>query len=64
MYARVLPKVELNGSHAQKFALVVHELMTNAVKYGALSHAVGKVQVSWSVKGDAVGPLLSGSMFK
>jgi two-component sensor histidine kinase len=52
-------KIELNAQHAQKFALVVHELMTNAVKYGALSDPKGKVKVSWSVKRDGAGPVLS-----
>jgi len=51
--------IELNAQHAQKFTLVVHELLTNAVKYGALSDPKGKVKVSWSVKRDGVGPLLS-----
>ena len=34
---------------AQNFALAVHELATNAVKYGALSNQSGRVHISWSV---------------
>lgn len=30
--------------------LIVHELATNAVKYGALSNAVGTVAITWSVR--------------
>jgi two-component sensor histidine kinase len=29
-------------------ALLFHELTTNAAKYGALSHSVGKISVRWS----------------
>lgn len=34
---------------AQSFALILHELTTNAVKYGALSVPAGRVEVRWSV---------------
>ena len=34
---------------AQRFALLVHELTTNAVKYGALSVPAGRVVVPWKV---------------
>jgi len=34
---------------AQTIAVTLHELATNAVKYGALSTAKGHVQVNWSL---------------
>jgi len=34
---------------AQNFALAVHELATNAAKYGALSNGVGTVRIAWNV---------------
>jgi two-component sensor histidine kinase/CheY-like chemotaxis protein len=41
------PAVLLDARRAQTVALAVHELATNAAKYGALSNASGKVSLSW-----------------
>jgi PAS domain S-box-containing protein len=41
------PEVRLEPQSAVAFAMAVHELCTNAVKYGALSTADGRVQVRW-----------------
>jgi two-component sensor histidine kinase len=43
------PLVHLGGETARSLALVLHELMTNAAKYGALSNGSGKLQIRWSV---------------
>ena len=43
------PSVTLNAQAAQNFALALHELATNAAKYGALSNLTGRVHISWSV---------------
>jgi two-component sensor histidine kinase len=40
-------EVLLSPQHVQNFALVLHELSTNAAKYGALSRLNGTVNVSW-----------------
>ena len=46
------PEVVLAPRAAQTFALVVHELATNASKYGALSAAgSGRVVIDWSIIG-------------
>ena len=42
------PDLLLQPQQALAIALAVHELATNAVKYGALSDASGKVSIAWS----------------
>ena len=47
------PDLVLTPVAAQNLGMAVHELSTNAVKYGALSVDDGEVHISWSVfKGD------------
>ena len=41
------PKLCLKATAAQAIGLAVHELATNAGKYGALSVDIGRVDVSW-----------------
>jgi two-component sensor histidine kinase len=41
------PSVPLAGSVAASLALAFHELTTNAIKFGALSAAHGRVTVAW-----------------
>jgi two-component sensor histidine kinase len=45
------PEVMVSGTLVQTFSLLVHELATNALKYGAFSNATGHVAVSWSIEG-------------
>jgi PAS domain S-box-containing protein len=45
--------VMVRQSSAQSFALLFHELTTNAVKYGALSATGGHVDVRWAVDREA-----------
>jgi PAS domain S-box-containing protein len=44
------PDVLLAPTAAQALALGIHELATNAVKYGALAHHDGRLTVSWSLE--------------
>jgi PAS domain S-box-containing protein len=54
------PDVVITAEAAQAIGLAIHELATNAIKYGALSESGGKVSVSWMFDGmaGASGPLL------
>ena len=45
------PDIQLSPKGALAFGLAVHELATNAAKYGALSQADGSVDVTWTVNG-------------
>jgi two-component sensor histidine kinase/FixJ family two-component response regulator len=49
------PQVSLGPSGVQTFALIVHELCTNAAKYGALSNDKGEVFAQWATGGSGAG---------
>jgi two-component sensor histidine kinase len=46
------PRVYLTARLVQNYALAVHELATNAVKYGALRSAEGFLSVQWTLERD------------
>jgi PAS domain S-box-containing protein len=43
------PPLRIKAEVAQTLGMALHELATNAVKYGALSNPVGRVEVQWSL---------------
>jgi two-component sensor histidine kinase len=45
------PALRLNANAATTIALVLHELATNASKYGSLSGPSGRLSISWRVEG-------------
>ncbi len=49
--------VRLSSGTVQTFALALHELATNAVKYGALAQPTGRLRVVWDLARDAHGQL-------
>lgn len=49
VFVRHGPSVTLAAPQVLPLSLLVHELVTNALKYGALSAEGGKVTVSWSL---------------
>jgi two-component sensor histidine kinase len=48
------PKLRLKAASAQAIGLALHELATNAGKYGALSADTGRVDVSWGTDNDTL----------
>jgi len=48
------PRLRLKAASAQAIGLALHELATNAGKYGALSADAGRVEVRWATDGDTL----------
>jgi two-component sensor histidine kinase len=44
------PQVELTAYQVQPISMILHELTTNAVKYGALSSPDGTVHIAWNTE--------------
>jgi two-component system CheB/CheR fusion protein len=44
------PDLLIEPRAAQTFALAFHELVTNAIKFGALSHDAGHITVHWKIQ--------------
>ncbi len=49
------PPLLLSSSAAQAIGLALHELATNAGKYGALSNRDGRVEISWGLESPETG---------
>jgi two-component sensor histidine kinase/CheY-like chemotaxis protein len=45
------PELTVTPKAAQSLNLALHELVTNAAKYGALSREAGRVQARWEIEG-------------
>ncbi len=53
------PEVPLGPKAGLSLSLLLHELGTNAIKYGALSTDAGVVNISWHVSDDTEKPILT-----
>jgi PAS domain S-box-containing protein len=45
------PEVRLRKDAVEMFALALHELLTNAIKYGAFASETGRLSVTWRIEG-------------
>ena len=50
------PEIALTPKAAQAIGLAIHELTTNAVKYGALEVPDGAIYIRWTINMDCAGP--------
>jgi two-component sensor histidine kinase len=48
------PPLRLNAQMAQTLGMVLHELATNALKYGALANGTGTIRLEWSLSDDGI----------
>ena len=46
------PAMPISARPALSLSLIVHELLTNAVKYGALAAPTGRVDIAWTTRRD------------
>jgi PAS domain S-box-containing protein len=49
------PDLRITSAAAQVIGMALHELATNAAKYGALSNAIGCVEIVWHLEEDGAG---------
>jgi PAS domain S-box-containing protein len=49
------PDLNITAQAAQTIGMALHELATNAAKYGALSNDKGRIEIAWHVRADSSG---------
>jgi DNA-binding response OmpR family regulator len=56
---QIRPSISVCPAAAQTTGMVVHELSTNTVKYGALSGDDGRINIAWEIDESGVEPVFS-----
>ncbi|WP_245430063.1 PAS domain S-box protein [Mesorhizobium sp. WSM3859] len=49
------PDIKISGGAAESFAMIIHELTTNSIKYGVLGDAQGKIEARWTLNSGGTG---------
>lgn len=52
------PDLRVSPPMALSLSMALHELFTNALKYGALSNSCGQIRISWSIPASSTGQRL------
>lgn len=53
------PDVDLGSKATLSLSMILHEMATNAAKYGALSGEAGRVRLTWAIEPAQDGPVLA-----
>jgi two-component sensor histidine kinase len=53
------PEFDLQAEVATTIGMIIHELSTNAAKYGALSLSDGRIAIDWTVAGAPAEPAVA-----
>ena len=56
------PPIRVSSAAAQSIGMVIHELSTNTVKYGALSGEEGRIEIAWEIDSNGAEPVFSISL--
>jgi two-component sensor histidine kinase len=51
--------IRISSAAAQSIGMIVHELSTNAVKYGALSREEGRIDIGWKIDNGGAEPVFA-----
>jgi two-component sensor histidine kinase/CheY-like chemotaxis protein len=49
--------IQLSSAAAQSIGMVIHELSTNTIKYGALSGDEGRIEIAWEIDSNSADPV-------